>query len=285
MSDTKTDGETFGYCLNTSTIKGQELSLIEEIEITAKAGYTGIEPWVRELDEFEEDGGSLEDLGKRIADQGLAVVNLIGFFEWLVDDDERRTKALEEARRNLDMARKLGCNKLAAAPMGITDLVGLDLDWSGERYHELLEIGRDYGVVPVLEFWGMSKSLGRLSEAMYIAVASGHRDACVLTDVFHMYKSGGGHNGLRLLGQETIGLFHMNDYPANPPRDSITDAGRVYPADGIAPLDQVFKDLRNIGYAGMLSLELFNESYWAEDALSVAQTGLEKMRQAVIDSA
>ena len=80
MSDTKTAGETFGYCLNTSTIKGQELNLIEEIEIAAKAGYTGIEPWVRELDEFEEDGGSLEDLGKRIADQGLAVVNLIGFF-------------------------------------------------------------------------------------------------------------------------------------------------------------------------------------------------------------
>ena len=33
--------EPFGYCLNTSTIRGQKLPLVEEIEIAAKAGYTG----------------------------------------------------------------------------------------------------------------------------------------------------------------------------------------------------------------------------------------------------
>jgi hypothetical protein len=34
-----------------------------------------------------------------------------------------------------------------------------------------------------------------------------------------------------------------------------------------------------------LSLELFNETYWKQDALEVARTGLEKMRAVVKASA
>src|SRR2546421_8392592 len=40
-----TGAEPFGYCLNTSTIRGQNLPLAEEIEIASKAGFSAIEPW------------------------------------------------------------------------------------------------------------------------------------------------------------------------------------------------------------------------------------------------
>ena len=42
--------------------------VVEKIEIAAKAGYDGIEPWINELDEYAGKGGSLDDLGARIAD-------------------------------------------------------------------------------------------------------------------------------------------------------------------------------------------------------------------------
>jgi sugar phosphate isomerase/epimerase len=73
----------------------------------------------------------------------------------------------------------------------------------------------------------------------------------------------------------------MNDYPAQPPRAEITDAHRVYPGDGVAPLRELLRDLRRIGFRGALSLELFNREYWTQDALAVARTGLEKMRAVV----
>jgi len=76
-------------------------------------------------------------------------------------------------------------------------------------------------------------------------------------------------------------VFHMNDYPAKPPRADITDAARVYPGDGVAPLTQILRDLRATGFRGVLSLELFNPTYWKQDALTVARTGLDKMRAAV----
>lgn len=271
---------TFGYCLNTSTIKGQELSLPEEIDIAARAGYGGIEPWVSELDAYAAAGGDLDELGRLIADAGLVVPNLIGFFPWAVDDAARRADGLAEARRNLEQARRIGAQRLAAPPVGATD-GGLNLDAAAERYAALLAIGADYGVTPMLEFWGMSKSLGRLSEALYVAAECGRRDACILADVFHIYKGSGDFAALRLLGPETLGLFHVNDYPADPPRAVINDSQRVFPGDGVAPLGRIFADLAHAGFTGMLSLELFNADYYAMDAYDAAATGLRKLRAVV----
>jgi sugar phosphate isomerase/epimerase len=73
----------------------------------------------------------------------------------------------------------------------------------------------------------------------------------------------------------------MNDFPATPPRETIKDADRVYPGDGVGPLTQIVKDLLATGFQGTLSLELFNPTYWKDDALNVARTGLAKMKETV----
>jgi 2-keto-myo-inositol isomerase len=278
------DAEPFEYGLNTSTIRGQKLTIEEEAAIAAKAGYRGIEPWIRELDRYVQDGGSLTDLGRRIADHGLAVESAIGFFEWAVDDDDRRREGFAEARRNMEMVRQIGGKRLAAPPFGATKPPGLDLLRVAERYHALLELGDEMGVVPQVEVWGFSQSLGRLGEAALVAMESGHPRACILPDVYHLHKGGSRLQGLRLLSGVAMHVLHMNDYPADPPRAAITDAHRVYPGDGVAPLREILRTLRDIGFRGMLSLELFNREYWTQDALAVARTGLEKMRAAVRDS-
>jgi 2-keto-myo-inositol isomerase len=270
--------EPFRFCLNTATIRGQKLSLPQEVDIASRAGYHAIEPWISELDQYVKDGGSLKDLGKRITDQGLTVESAIGFAEWIVDDPSRRRKGLEEARRNMDLVRQLGGKRLAAPPVGATDQANLNLLAAAERYRALLEIGDGMGVVPQVEVWGFSKSLSRLGEAALVAIESGHPRACVLADVYHLHKGGSGFVGLGLLSAAALQVFHMNDYPADPPRATITDAHRVYPGDGIAPLKAALAEFRRLGFRGILSLELFNRDYWKQDALTVARTGLEKMR-------
>ena len=61
------------YCLNTGTIRGQKLGIVEEIKVTAKAGYQSIEPWMRDIHQYQSEGGSLNDLKKLIEDSGLTV--------------------------------------------------------------------------------------------------------------------------------------------------------------------------------------------------------------------
>ena len=114
------------------------------------------------------------------------------------------------------------------------------------------------------------KTLNRLGQAVLVAVESGHPQACVLPDVYHMYKGGSDFGGLKLLSSAAVHVFHMNDYPATPPRQTISDKDRVYPGDGIAPLADIMRTLRAIDFNGYLSIELFNPDYWRRDPLQVA---------------
>jgi sugar phosphate isomerase/epimerase len=273
-------GEPFGYCLNTSTISGQKLDIVEVVEVAAKAGYQGLEPWIRELDAHQKNGGSLRDLGKRIRDRGLTVESAIAFPDWMTDDEERRKKGVEEAKRCMDLVQQIGGARLAAPPANARAEV-IDLRKVAERYRTLLEIGDQIGVVPLVELWGFAKTLGRLSEVMFVALECGHPKASVLLDVYHLYKGGSSFDGLRLISGTGFQVIHFNDYPAEPPRASITDAMRIYPGDGVAPMKQIMQSLRAIGFRGMLSLELFSQEYWKQDALAVARTGIEKMRAVV----
>jgi 2-keto-myo-inositol isomerase len=271
----------FRYSLNTSTIRGQKLTLPEEVDLAARAGYDAIEPWVSEITEYVRQGGALRNLAKRIRNAGLTVESSIGFFAWIVDDVMMRQKGLEDARRSMDLVQQIGGKRIAAPPVGATRGAKIELSRIAERYRALLELGGKMGVVPQVEVWGFSTNLGQLGEVACVAVESGHPKACILADVYHLYKGGSPFIGLGLLNGAAMHAFHLNDYPSEPPRDKITDADRVYPGDGVAPLGEILRTLHRTGFRGALSLELFNRDYWKQDAAVVARTGLEKMKAVV----
>jgi 2-keto-myo-inositol isomerase len=273
--------EPFGYCLNTATVMGANLGIVEVLEIASKAGYQAVEPWLREIEVYTQKGGSLPDLAKRISDLGLTVEDAIGFEEWIVNDDAHRARAMEAMKRDMETVARIGGKRIAAPPAGATKDVTLDLRKAAERYHDLLELGDKTGVQPLLELWGFSQNLSRVGEVAYVALEAAHPKAAMLLDVYHLYKGGSGFAGLRLLNGAALPLLHMNDYPATPGRDQITDAHRVYPGDGVAPFPQILRDLQASGFRGYLSLELFNREYWKQSPLKVAQTGIAKMREVV----
>tara|TARA_Y100000588_G_scaffold370171_1_gene439981 strand:+ start:29 stop:853 length:825 start_codon:yes stop_codon:yes gene_type:complete len=267
----------FKYCLNTSTIRSEGTSPLDTIDVAADAGYEGIEPWADEIDAFVESGGSLDDIREKAQDRGLRIVNLIAFPEWAVPEDDRREAGLSELRRCLELARRLGCSFLAAPPRGIHDR-SVDIFEVAERYASVVDIAKEYGITPLLEYWGIAKTLGRTGEALLVAAECGRPDVQILADVFHMYKGSGHHRGFDQIGAGRLGLVHVNDYPASPGRDTISDADRVFPGDGLAPWDEIVSNLNRIGFDGMLSVELFNQSYWDRGPEWAAKMGIEKLR-------
>ncbi len=272
--------EPFRYCFNTATIMGQDLPLEKEAEIAARAGYRGFEPWIRKIEAYAAGGGSLGDMRKRIADLGLSVEDAIGFADWINDDESKRAKGLEQMKRDMDLVARIGGKRIAAPPVGAYH-AAMDLAKVSERYRRLLELGRQMGVVPQLELWGGSQTLRRLGEVAYAITEAAHHDACPLLDIFHIYRGGSDFAGLRMFNGAAMHILHVNDYPADPPRDRITDEKRVYPGDGVAPVAQILRDLLAAGFRGMLSLELFNRDLYKQDPLVVARTGLEKIKALV----
>lgn len=274
-------GVPFRFCLNTATVRSHRLSLIEEVKLAAKVGYQGIEPWTSEINSFLSSGGVLADVRKALQDHGLAVESAIGFPTWIVDDEEQRRRGFEQMQREMEWLAELGGKRIAAPPAGANNGPTIDLRRVAERYVQLLELGRSLGVVPQLEIWGASANLSRLSEAAYVLVECGQPDAGAIFDVFHIYRGGSPFTGLRMFNGGALRVFHMNDYPADPPREKIRDADRVFPGDGVAPLVEIVRTLYEIGSHAALSLELFNPNYASLPPEDVAQTGLEKMKRCV----
>lgn len=268
----------FTYCLNMATIRGHKLGFIKELEVASHAGFTSVEIWVDSLQTYLANGGTLSDAKKRLDDLGVRIENAIGFAEWIVDDEAKRKKALEQIKREMDLLGQIGCKRTAAPPAGATGLPLLDMKRIAERYRAILDLGDKTGVVPQLELWGFSKNLGRVSETMYVALESGHSSARVLLDIFHLFKGGSSLETLPLISKSAVEILHINDYPANKPAATIVDADRIYPGDGVAPIKQVLEILKSPDRPLVISFEVFNKDYYSRDALEVTKTALAKMK-------
>lgn len=269
------------YCLNTSTINGGQVPVVQQLQIAADAGYDSVELWLRDVERYVAAGGTLNDLKKRIDDLGLGVDSAIAFGTWIVDDDKQRVAGLEQCKHDMEVLRSIGGTRIAAPPVGATNEPGLNLNAAAERYARLLELGREFEVLPQVELWGFSKNLSTLAEVLFVAAAASQPDACILLDVYHMYKGGSNFENVGLIPGQKMHCLHMNDYPASPNRQEIGDKDRVYPGDGVAPLSKILQTLVQGGFAGTLSLELFNRSYGELPPEQVAKKGLAKMKAAV----
>jgi sugar phosphate isomerase/epimerase len=260
---------------------GQKPGLLRYIDIASIAGYDGIELWVQDVVEYQNQGNSMNSLKQRITDSGLKVESAIGFASWLVDDEESREAGFSQMKQEMELMAQIGCLRMAASPAGLKPGNTLDLMKAGKWYKQLIELGRQTGVMPQLEFWGASATLYHLGQVMFIAAAANDPDVHILADVYHMFRGQSGFDALKMLNGNVLEIFHMNDYLDSIPRELQEDKDRVYPGDGNAPMRQILTDLSAMGGTKVLSLELFNQNYWKQDPLDVATTGLEKMKRLV----
>jgi len=272
--------ENFRFCLNMSTLRGHKLGFIKELETASKAGFRSAEIWIDSLQQYLNSGGTIKEAKNRISALGMTAENAIGFAKWIVDDDAVRKQGIEQLKKEMDILAQIGCKRIAAPPTGATDTPGLDLKKAAERYRVILDLGDQTGVVPQLEMWGFSKNLTRASEVMYVAMESGHPSARILLDIYHLYKGGSSVDTLSLIGKPAMELIHINDYPSIN-RETITDADRVHPGDGIAPIKQILKSIKKSDKPLILSEEVFNKSYYSQDPLEVAKTAFAKIKKVI----
>ncbi len=270
--------DKFKFSLNTSTISGQKLGVEKYIDIAARAGYDCMELWLPDLKVYLDNGGSLPALKKLLDDSKIPVVNAIGFAPWMTDDEEKRKAGLAQMREEMEIMAALGCPRIAAPSAGIGPDVQLDMFSVGEKFATLIDLGKETGVTPQLEFWGASRFF-HIGQALMASAVANKAGARILADVYHLFRGNSGFDSLKMIDGSMIEVFHMNDYPGSIPREQQADKDRIYPGDGVAPLKQILTDLKNMKGPKILSLELFNREYWAQDPLQVAKTGLEKMKK------
>jgi 2-keto-myo-inositol isomerase len=264
----------FQYCLNSSTIK--PTPILQKIEVAAKAGYVGIELWHDDIDAYVASGGSVSDIRKAVDDAGLAVPTTIHIHSWFQPAGEVHEQAMDEAKRKLEIAAAVGApHAVAGPPHG-----SADRELGAKHYRDLLELGRQFGVKPSIEYLGFVEDFTSIEDAIGIMENCGDPDATVILDPFHCFVGGGPIESIGKLKADQIAMSHFNDAPAAPPSSQQRDPDRVLPGDGIVDLKLYCDMLRKVGYDRWLSLELFNKDLWNRDPLEVAIIGLDKMQAA-----
>lgn len=261
-------------CLDTATIR--PVPLLEKIRIASETGYDAIEPWEGEIHQYEQEGGDLAELGRRIRDAGLAVPSVIGLWNAIPPTREAFDASLTDSRRRMRQAAAIGAEHIQTIPQPARPWTEFNPAWAAARYRELLEIGlNDYGINPAVVFVEFLEGSRTMGQASQVAIDADHPNAKIIPDVFHMLIGGSGFRGLRHLRGDFIAIFQFNDAPTSPGVSELRDEHRVYPGEGVLPLAQCLRDLREINYTGCISLELYNPTYWEQNPEQVARKGLE----------
>ncbi len=261
------------YCLNTSTIKPQPI--LEKIRLVGEAGYQGIELWLNDVWEHVARGGEVSEIEKAVSDHGLIVPSVIAMRQWGDFEGWEHQLVLDEARRRFALGARLGAPFIVATP----PLEKTEVQHLPQRYGELLEIGREEGIRPTFEYISFFKSVHTLNQAWEIVQKCGDPDATLILDAFHNWNSGSTMDDLRRIPADRISHYHIDDASSSKPALSQTDPDRVMPGDGQIDLESEIKTLREIGYEGTVSLELFNADWWERDPAETLRIGLERMRE------
>ena len=263
----------FTYGLNASTIRGTPV--LDQIRIAADAGYRAIELWYADTDAHRAGGGSLDEIARATADAGLAVPTLIYFAGWFDCPEPGWAAVRETAARRFSEAAEMGARHVICSPPGGR----ADPRTGARRYAELLTLGRSVGVEPSFEFLGFVEQYRDIGAALEIlGFAEG---GTTVVDPFHIARGGGSVESLGLLRGDQVAVSHFNDVTDEIPIDRQGDGDRVMPGDGVFDLRRHCRLLREIGFQGVLSLELFREDLWSRDPAEVAREGLAKMREIV----
>ena len=84
-----------------------------------------------------------------------------------------------------------------------------------------------------------------------------------MMDTFHYWKSGVPDADILAIPKDKLLIVHVNDCEDLPPANA-KDSHRMHVGHGILPLAHDLELIRQIGYDGYLSVEIFREEYWRQ---------------------
>jgi 2-keto-myo-inositol isomerase len=93
--------------------------------------------------------------------------------------------------------------------------------------------------------------------------------------VYHFYAGGSSMEDLARVPIDHLLVVHLNGCE-DLPKDQLTDAHRLYPGEGAIPSVDILTALRDRGFDGIVSIEIFRPEYWEQDPRHVAATAREK---------
>jgi 2-keto-myo-inositol isomerase len=241
-------------------------TLPQDITAAGAAGFEALEIWAAKMDTYLETA-SVQDLKALFDGAGVqpASINSIEFITFRPPDEYETIKT--RCQELCELAQAVGCGKIVVVPSPTPEGMGWDQikDGSVCVLRELAELAAPYGVQLAFEFLGFSWcSVRTLGQCWEIVRETNRSNVGLVIDTCHFYAGGSALHSIDSVDPSKIYIFHINDVEERP-LETIEDAHRLLPGEGVIPLDDILAHLQGIGFDGLCSIELFRPEYWERD--------------------
>jgi sugar phosphate isomerase/epimerase len=248
------------FSINSATL-GYQAPIAEVIDAVARAGFGGLSPWRREVENHD-----VKAIARRLRQAGLQVPSYCRSTYIPAANSQQFFTNIADNKAAIDDAAILGAScfmmVVGSLPEGSKDIAGARAQVK-EASAELAEYGQKLGVKIALEplhpVYAADRScLTLLSEALDWCDDIRHPNLGVCIDAYHVWWD---PNLARDIAraQGRIFAFHVCDWLV-PTRDALLDRGMM--GDGVIDLRRLRAMVEAAGYDGLVEAEIFSSENW-----------------------
>jgi 2-keto-myo-inositol isomerase len=260
-------------CFNQATTL-ENSNLVKDLEYCERHGYDFIE--IRTMDKLPEylKDRSIDDLADFFNTNHIKPLALNALVFFNNRDEAGYKEIVNEFKNMLEVAKKIGAQYVVAVPL-VTENKILKKDIKNscvEVLKELSDLAEPYGVKIALEFVGHPQcTVNTFGQAYDIVETVNRENVGVVLDCFHFHAMGSNLEDLKNADISKIFILHIDD-TEDFPIGFLTDEDRVWPGLGAIDLDSILSTLKDKGYSGAVSVELFRPEYYKLDAEEAIKT-------------
>ena len=236
----------------------------------AKARFEGVEIFENDLLSYP---ASAREVGAMMRELGLKCTVFQPFRDFEGMPPELRQRVFDRAERKFDVMQELGtdlvlvCSNVSPASLG-------DRGRIVDDFHELGERAATRGLRVGFEALAWGRHIWDHRDAWAVVRAVNHPAIGLILDSFHSLARAVPIESLRCIDPQKIFLVQLADAPLLT-MDPLSWSRhfRCMPGQGDMPVVDYVSTLVDIGYDGVLSLEIFNDRFRAGSAAAVAIDG------------
>lgn len=249
-------------------------TLPEKLEAAAAIGFDGVEIFENDLLTFD---GTPADIRAIAGDLGLSVTMFQPFRDFEAMPEPQRSRGLDRAERKFDVMQALGTDLLLVCS-NVQPVAINDPDRAAEDLRAMAERAAARGLRVGYEALAWGTHVRRWRDAWDIVQRAGHPALGVVLDSFHTLALDDDFAGITQLPADRIFFVQLADAPrmSSDPL-SWSRHFRNFPGQGALDVPGFLRATLASGYAGPLSLEVFNDDFRAAPARMTARDALRSL--------
>jgi 4-hydroxyphenylpyruvate dioxygenase len=250
-------------------------TLEEKLHAATRAGFDGVEIFEQDLVVSPD---SPEAIAAQASELGLTLDLYQPFRDFEGVSEEQLEANLDRAEAKFQLMQRLGmdtmllCSNVATATIDDDEVVV-------EQLRRLGDLAEQYGVDIAYEALAWGRFVSEYDHAWDLVRAADHPRIGTCLDSFHILSRGTDLSRIAEIPGEKIFFLQLADAPALT-MDVLSWSchHRVFPGEGSWDLTDFLTRVALTGYAGPVSLEVFNDSFRQADTQRTAVDGLRSLR-------